>query len=63
MADRTDWTGHSFEEFPGLQDAFNELMRAFDGIDGLIVDLQAGKAAAARVGLSRSRWSGWWRRG
>jgi len=63
MADRTDWTGHSFEHFPKLQDGFNNLMRAFDGIDELIVDLRAETHAADSVGLSRSRWLGWMRRG
>jgi hypothetical protein len=63
MADRTDWTGHSFEHFPELQDGFNNLMRAFDGIDELIVDLRAEADAAVPVGLSRSRWLGWLRRG
>jgi hypothetical protein len=63
MPDRTDWTGHPFEHFPELQDGFNNLMRAFDGIDELIADLRAEAAAAAPVGPSRSRWLGWVKRG
>lgn len=62
MADRTDWMGHSFEHFPELQDAFNNLMRAFDGIDELIADLRS-ESAAAKVTPPRSRWLGRLKRG
>jgi hypothetical protein len=64
MADRTDWTGHQFEHFPGLQKAYNDLFgAAADEFDELIADLRAESAAAAEVTLPRSRWLGWVKRG
>lgn len=62
--DRTDWTGHQFEHFPGLQKAYNDLFgAAADDLDELIADLRAESAAAVMVGLPRSRWLGRLKRG